>query len=163
MKASNIANSNRSDEKSERIDLGTQYATFFIGSLFFGVDVLKVQEVLRAQEMTQIPLAPKVIKGLINLRGQIVTAIDMRERLNLAPISTDAKPMNVVIRSEEGAVSLLVDEIGDVINVESVWFEAPPVNMPAAQRSLVNGVYKLDGRLLLVLNTEKTLEVAAEA
>jgi purine-binding chemotaxis protein CheW len=163
MKSGKVAKSNKSGEQSEQMSSGTQYATFFVGPLFFGVDVLKVQEVLRSQAMTHVPLAPKVIRGLINLRGQIVTAIDMRERLNLPPVATDAKPMNVVVRCEEGAVSLLVDEIGDVINVESSWFEAPPVNMPAAQRVLVDGVYKLEGRLLLVLNTEKTLEVSAEA
>jgi purine-binding chemotaxis protein CheW len=152
-------------DRSERFapnDQRTQYATFFVDSMFFGVDVLKVQEVLRSQEMTPVPLAPKVIRGLINLRGQIVTAIDMRQRLSLPPRSGETQPMNVVVRSDEGAVSLLVDEIGDVIEVETSRFETPPINMPTAQRHLVEGLYKLDGRLLLVLNTEKTLEVPAQ-
>jgi len=139
-----------------------QYATFFLDEMFFGIDVLKVQEVLRYQEMTCVPMAPQIIEGLINLRGQIVTAIDMRRRLKLAPRKADAQPMNVVIRSEEGAVSLLVDEIGDVIEVSRSCYEPPPVTMPAAQRALVDGVYKLDGRLLLVLNTDRTLKIQSE-
>src|ERR1700760_1091136 len=90
---------------------GCQYATFFVDQMFFGVEVLKVQEVLRYQEMTCVPLAPKIVQGLINLRGQIVTAIDMRRRLALPPRANEAQPINVVVRSTEGAVSLLVDEI----------------------------------------------------
>lgn len=162
MKPSKTTHSSYRNERFAPTNQRTQYATFFVDSMFFGVDVLKVQEVLRSQEMTHVPLAPKVIRGLINLRGQIVTAIDMRHRLALPPRSGEAQPMNVVVRSDEGAVSLLVDEIGDVIEVETSRFEAPPINMPPAQRHLVEGLYKLDGRLLLVLNTEKTLEVPAQ-
>lgn len=146
----------------DRTGGGRQYATFFVDGMFFGVEVLKVQEVLRYQEMTRVPLAPQIIHGLINLRGQIVTAIDMRRRLKLAARHSDAQPMNMVVRSEEGVVSLLVDEIGDVIEVSDSCYEPPPVNMPAAQRALVDGVYKLDSKLLLVLNTDRTLTTQAE-
>lgn len=147
----------------DHIGNGRQYATFFVDGMFFGVEVLKVQEVLRYQEMTCVPLAPEIIQGLINLRGQIVTAVDMRRRLKLAPRDAGAQPMNMVVRSEEGAVSLLVDEIGDVIEVSGSCYEPPPVNMPAAQRALVDGIYKLDDKLLLVLNTDRTLKIQAEA
>jgi purine-binding chemotaxis protein CheW len=92
-----------------------QYSTFFVADLFFGVDVLRVQEVLRYQQMTRIPQAPAVVAGLINLRGQIVIAIDMRRRLGLPPRPGDQSPMNIVVRTDDGAVSLLVDEIGDVL------------------------------------------------
>ena len=85
-----------------------QFCTFFLDGQYFGIDVLKVQEIIRFQEMTRVPLAPPTIQGLINLRGQIVTAIDMRRRLALRPRPEGQVPMNVVIRSEEGAVSLLV-------------------------------------------------------
>lgn len=137
-----------------------QYATFHVSGLFFGVEVRKVQEVLCAQQMTRVPLAPDVIRGLINLRGQIVTAVDMRRRLELPPPPEGREPMNVVLRAEEGAVSLLVDEIGDVLEVPSSGFEAPPPNLPAAQRQLIQGVYKLDDRLLLVLACEHVLDLA---
>ena len=111
---------------------GKQCATFVVGELFFGIDVLNVQEVLRQQEMTRVLLVTDVIEGLINLRGQIVTAIDMRRRLELpARVGTDAgnAHMNMVIRTDDGAVSLLVDEIGDVIEMDAGLFERPPDNL----------------------------------
>jgi purine-binding chemotaxis protein CheW len=134
-----------------------QYSTFFVGSLYFGVDVLDVQEVLRHQEMTPVPKAHGVIAGLINLRGQIVTAFDMRRRLNVA-VDDSKPPMNFVIRTEEGAVSLLVDGIGDVIEVKGEDFEMPPKTVSEEAREIIEGVYKLDGRLLLVLSTDKVLQ-----
>jgi purine-binding chemotaxis protein CheW len=136
-----------------------QYATFFVDGLFFGVEVLQVQEVLRYQEMTRVPLAPEVVEGLINLRGQIVTAVDMRRRLHLKPRPDDQTPMNTVVRTAGGAVSLLVDEIGDVVEVDAATFEQPPDNVDPAALELLRGVYKLKDRLLLILDTEKTVDV----
>ena len=127
----------------------------------FGVEVETVQEVIRHLDMTGVPLAPDVVAGLINLRGQIVTAIDMRRRLGLPPRSTDVHPMNMVVRTEESAVSLLVDEIGDVLEVEGSAFEAPPDNLAPEARELIRGVYKLKDRLLLVLDTERTVDLAS--
>lgn len=135
-----------------------QYSTFYVGDLFFGIDVLKVQEVLRYLEMTRVPLAPSVIEGLINLRGQIVTAIDLRRTLKLDPRLPDRTPMNMVVRSEEGAVSLLVDEIGEVVEPPPGSYEQAPVTMRREQREVIEGVYKLEDRLLLILNTERVLE-----
>jgi purine-binding chemotaxis protein CheW len=137
----------------------TQYATFVVQDLFFGIDVLRVQEVLRYQEMTGIPLAPPVAGGLINLRGQIVTALCMRQRLGLSTRQLDSLPMNLVVRTEEGPVSLLVDEIGDVLQLDPADFESAPDNLTPAARELVQGVYKLKDRLLLVLDPDRTLEV----
>lgn len=137
-----------------------QYSTFFVADLFFGVEVVRVQEVLRFQHMTGVPLAPGVIEGLINLRGQIVTAIDMRRRLGLPPRPGDQTPMNIVVRTGESAVSLLVDEIGDVLDVESATYEPPPENLDPAARELIRGVYKLNERLLLVLDAERTVDLA---
>jgi purine-binding chemotaxis protein CheW len=138
-----------------------QFSTFFVADLFFGVDVLRVQEVLRFQQMTRVPQAPEVIEGLINLRGQIVTAIDMRRRLRLAPRDGGQTPMNMVVRTDEGAVSLLVDEIGDVLDVDETTYERPPENLDPAARELILGVYKLKDRLLLVLDAERTTELTA--
>ncbi len=138
-----------------------QYSTFFVADLFFGVDVLRVQEVLRFQEMTRVPQAPGVIEGLINLRGQIVTAIDMRRRLGLPLRAEGHAPMNMVVRTEDGAVSLLVDEIGDVLDVDQAAFEQPPENLDRAARELIRGVYKLKDRLLLVLDAERTVDLSA--
>ncbi len=140
---------------------GRQYATFFVKDLFFGIEVLEVQEVLRFQEMTRVPRAPEVIEGLINLRGQIVTAVDMRRKLNLPPRPETAAPMNVVVRAADGAVSLLVDEIGDVVEVDQNSFEKVPDNVNSETRELVHGVYKLKDRLLLILDPAKAVEVGA--
>jgi purine-binding chemotaxis protein CheW len=152
----------RQIRKSERAQRGAQFSTFFVADLFFGVDVLRVQEVLRFQPMTRVPQAPKVIEGLINLRGQIVTAIDMRRRLGLPARADGQTPMNMVVRTDEGAVSLLVDEIGDVLDVDESLYERPPENLDRAARELIDGVYKLKDRLLLVLDTERTVDLAVE-
>jgi purine-binding chemotaxis protein CheW len=145
--------------KSELAQTSRQFSTFFVADLYFGVDVLRVQEVLRFQKMTRVPQAPEVIEGLINLRGQIVTAIDMRRRLLLPPRASDQTPINVVVRTEDGAVSLLVDEIGDVLDADDATYERPPENLDPAALELIHGVYKLKDRLLLVLDAERTVDL----
>ena len=136
-----------------------QFSTFFLDDLFFGIEVEKVQEVIRYQEMTKVPLASRVVQGLINLRGQIVTAIDLRGRLKLAPRPDGELPMNVVVRTDDGALSLLVDEIGDVLEIEDSTFEQPPETISGVARDLVRGVYKLRDQLLLVLDTERAVHI----
>jgi purine-binding chemotaxis protein CheW len=138
-----------------------QYCTFMLDQLFFGVEVLNVQEVFRYQEMTAVPLAAPAVRGLINLRGQIITAIDLRKRLQMEPLPEDKLPMNVVVRTQEGVVSLLVDEIGDVLEVSPDDYEDTPDTIEGIMRDLVQGVYKLDGRLLLILDTEKAVHVVS--
>ena len=152
----------RVTETETAADGSRQYSTFYVEDLFFGIEVLKVQEVLRYQEMTRVPLAPEVIEGLINLRGQIVTAIDMRRRLRLNPRADGQTPMNMVVRTADGPVSLLVDEIGDVVEVDADSYEKPPENIDPGARDLIQGVYKLKDRLLLVLDTAKTVDIATE-
>jgi len=134
-----------------------QFCTFFLNDLFFGVEVEKVQEVIRFQETTRVPLAPKVVGGLINLRGQIVTALDLRKRLELPERKEKENPMNVVIRTEEGALSLLVDEIGDVVEVEQSEFEEVPDTLSGTARELIQGAFKLKDRLLLLLDTDRAV------
>lgn len=138
-----------------------QYCTFFVDDLFFGVEVHEVQEVFRFEPMTRVPLAPPVVRGLINLRGQIVTALDMRARLGLEPRGGDTPPMNVVVRTDDGCVSFLVDEIGDVLEVDDTQFERPPETLTGVARELVRSVYKLRGRLLLVLDVSRTVAQCA--
>jgi purine-binding chemotaxis protein CheW len=136
-------------------------ATFTVGDLFFGVDVTRVQEVLRYQPMTPVPQAPDVVAGLINLRGQIVIAVDMRARMNLPPRPEDQLPMNVVVRTAEGPVSFLIDEVGEVMEMDTASFEYPPDNLNSAARQVIRGVYKLPNRLLLVLDEEQTAEAGS--
>jgi purine-binding chemotaxis protein CheW len=109
-----------------------------------------------------VPLASPVVRGLINLRGQIVTGLDLRRRLLLEERDEKQLPMNVVVRHDDGAVSLLVDEIGDVIEVDEDSFEGPPDTLDSKARELICGVYKLDTSLMHVLDTEKTLNVLSD-
>ncbi len=132
-----------------------QYCTFYVDKYLFGVEVLDVQEVLRYQDLTQVPLAPKEVQGLINLRGQIISAIDLRCRLGLPPREEGIQPMNVVIRTNNEVVSFLVDSIGDVLDVDEGTFEIAPDTVDIAARELVSGVYKLEGQLLMVLDAAK--------
>ena len=141
----------------------SQFCTFTVADLYLGIPVDQVQEVVRSLEMTTVPLAPPAVQGLINLRGQIVTAIDLRIRLGLAPRPSGEKPMHVVVRTEDGAVSFMVDDIGDVIEAASHNFERVPETLSDEARTLVKGVYKLPGRLLLVLDTTRAVNVELTA
>jgi purine-binding chemotaxis protein CheW len=137
-----------------------QFCTFYLDKLMFGVELQKVQEVMRHLELTEIPLAPAVVSGLMNLRGQIVMAIDLRRRLELEDRPDGDLPMNVVIRSADGAVSLIVDEIGDVVEVDEESFERPPETLQGKVREVILGIHKLDKRLMHVLDTIKVCETA---
>jgi len=136
-----------------------QYCTFYINNIFFGVEVTKVQEIIKYHEMTTVPLANSVISGLINLRGQIVIAIDLRKRLELPEMEKLKSQMNVVISRNDGALSLLVDEIGDVAELSEEEFEVPPENMRGIAHQLICGAYKLKDKLLLILDIEKVLDI----
>jgi purine-binding chemotaxis protein CheW len=136
-----------------------QFCTFFLEGKMLGVPVPQVQEVIRFQAMTRVPLAPDVVEGMINLRGQIVMAIDLRRKLALSPRPDGELPMNVVVRTTEGTISLLVDEIGDVIEVEESSFEEPPETLQGPVRAMILGVHKLEGRLMHVLDIQKACEL----
>jgi purine-binding chemotaxis protein CheW len=135
----------------------TCFCTFRVNDLLFGVEVQKVQEVLRSQPTTQVPLSPPVVHGLMNLRGQIVSALSLRERLGIASEGHCDRSMNIVVRSKDGPVSILVDEIGDVIRVDDSQFEPAPETLQGRQRKLTRGAYKLDDGLLLILDTERVI------
>lgn len=133
--------------------------TFFLGDLYFGVDVTGVQEVMSTHELTPVPLAPPVITGLMNVRGQIIPAVDLRRRLEVAnERDSDVRPANVVLQTDGGPVSLLVDRIGDVMAVDDQLFEAPPETVTGVARDLILGTYKLDGRLLIELDIDRLLD-----
>lgn len=137
-----------------------QFCTFYLKDQFFGVPVQQVQEVIRYQHMTRVPLVPRVIRGLINLRGQIVMALDLRRRFQMEDRAETESPMNVVVRTADGAVSFLVDEIGDVLEVEQDRFEQPPATLKGEMRELLRGAYKLPNRLLLEIDIARAIAVA---
>lgn len=136
-----------------------KYATFYLEGICFGVQIEKVQEVLEYQEITPVPLSPAVLPGIINLRGQILTTIDLKTRLELSGNKSSAQPMMVVVRTSEGPMNLVVDQIGNVMDVDSELFEKPTETLKAGVRAVTTHVCKLKGRLLLVLDTEKIIQL----
>jgi purine-binding chemotaxis protein CheW len=135
-------------------------ATFTIGGRSFGVDVSRVQEVVRPQEVTPIPLAPPGVAGLINLRGEIVTALDLGVRLGSETRASD-RAMNLIMTSDQGPVSLLVDEAGEVLEVDEERFELPPASLRGPARELIIGTYPLEDRLLTELDVAIVIDDTA--
>ena len=139
-----------------------QYATFEVADQLFGLDVAKVQEVLSFGEYTPVPLASSAVGGLFNLRGQVIAAVDLRVQLGLPRRDFEGAAMNVIVRTEEESVSLLVDRIGEVIEVPDTAFEPPPDTLTGPARHLISGAFKLDGRLLLALDTARAVNTTAK-
>ncbi|MEM8747195.1 MAG: chemotaxis protein CheW [Actinomycetota bacterium] len=140
---------------------GALLCTFRLADLLFGVDVRDVQEVLRNAEITPVPHAAPAGAGLINLRGQIATTVDLRTRLGLDSIELEGGPMHVVVRAAGEPVSLLVDRIGDVLSVDHEDYEPPPVTIDPAVAELIVGTYKLEEELLLVVDVARVVETHA--
>ncbi len=136
-----------------------QFCTFFLDRFFFGIAAEKVQEIVRYQNITFVPLAPVEVRGLINLRSQIAIAIDLRLRLDLPPLNDDLLPLNLVVRVDGDNISLLVDDVGDVLDVSDDWFEPTPETLTGKVRELILGAYKLENRLLLILDVEKVVDL----
>lgn len=132
----------------------SQYSTFTIAENLYGIDVMQVQEITKALPMTRVPLAPKYVKGLINLRGQVSTAICLKELFQIES-KHDGEAMNVVCRLNEILASFLVDKIGDVLELEEKDFERVPDTVPKTIKQFAKGVYKIPGKLITIIDTQK--------
>lgn len=141
---------------SEQKISARQFSTFTIDGRLYGIDVMKVQEVTKPLQVTLMQTAPPYIKGLINLRGQIATAIGLRELFGIKNGGTPEK-MTVVCKIEDVLISLLVDNIGDVIEVQDKNFEPAPQTIPNNVRSFMEGVYKTDDAILSILSLDSIL------
>lgn len=139
-----------------------QMVTFTTGEYSFGIDVLEVQEVLKQQQMTLVPLAPDEIRGLINLRGHIVTAIGMRQRLRLGAGQGSDEEMNLIVSLRDGVASLVVDSVGDVITLDPGMYKPRPRALKAPLKEMVLGVYESDKGMLLHLAPEVVCRVCEE-
>lgn len=144
-------------DRTEMISPEMQFATFQVNGLCFGVELCCVQELIRFQAMTRVPLSPPAVHGLINLRGQIVIAVDARRALGLPDRPAEQQPMNVVLRSEDGCTSLLVDSIGDVVSVMEAKRVNPPENIPFTLRQKILNVFQLPDTLLLIPDLTQVL------
>lgn len=136
-------------------EMSSQLATFTLAGAHYGIDMLRVQEALRGQARTVVPLAERSVAGLINLRGQIVLTIDLRTRLGLEPLADDLEPMMVVVQVAGEPISLLVDDIGDVVDVAGRQLEATPDTLQGSLREVILGAYQLEGSLLLALDIDR--------
>lgn len=137
--------------------LTDQLCTFRLGDLYLGIDVLEVREVLHHADVTGVPHADHSVEGLINLRGQIATAINLRRRLELDGEPNRERQLHVVIVTREEPVTLLVDAIGDVVDVDHDAYEVPPPTLTGPARSFIQGAYKLNDELLLRLDLPKVV------
>lgn len=135
-----------------------EFVTMRVEGQLLGISVLAVQDVLRNMKIAKVPLSPPVIEGSMNLRGRIVTVFNMRQRLGL-PMIEGETPMHIVIDQDNELYSLMVDEIGDVLNLSMKGFEKTPVNLSSAWREIALGVFQLDKELLLILDTRAALKL----
>lgn len=140
----------------------THLCTFRVDDMVCGFEVNCIQEVILAQRMTRVPVISPVVAGLINLRGQIVTAIDMRKRLGAVEREAGALAMNLVVRTENGLVSLIVDDVADIVDLDVARLEEPPSTLKGVLAHLTRTVYKDPKGLILVLDVERTVALELE-
>jgi purine-binding chemotaxis protein CheW len=140
-----------------------QYATFEVADQLFGVEVEAVQEVLSFSEYTAVPLAAAAVGGLFNLRGQVIAAVDLRVQLGLPRQAREGPLMNVILRGDDEPVSLLVDRIGEVIDLDESEFEPPPEMLTGSIRELVLSTVKLEGRLMLAIDANRAVDTGRVA
>lgn len=141
----------------------TQYVTVYIGGQLFGLPIAKVHDVFMPDDMTRVPLSPPEIAGILNLRGRIVTAIDMRRRLSLPPMEGEESPMAVGIEYKGESYGLIIDSVGEVLILENETKEPNPANLDSRWSELADGVHRLDGNLMIVLDVQRLLSDMASA
>lgn len=149
----------RMPERAEMVE----FVSFTIADQLFGLPILKVQDVLGPHAIARVPLAPPEIAGSLNLRGRIVTVVDMRRRLGLDGVADPSKCMSIVVERAGEAYSLIVDAIGEVLSVNDGTFERNPTTLDPRWRELSQGIYRLQGNLLLVLDLDRLLDFPSAA
>lgn len=136
----------------------SEFVTVILDGQMIGLPILSVRDIFQPQTITRVPLAPPEVAGSLNLRGRIVTAIDMRRRLLLEPLDEDAKPMSVVVEHDGELYSLIFDEVGDVMGLPDDRLERNPATLEPVWRDVSNGIYRLDAELMVVLDVAKILD-----
>jgi purine-binding chemotaxis protein CheW len=142
----------------DRKDSGTvELATFYVGDALCGMDILKVQEINKLMDMTKVPQAPEYVMGILNLRGQIVTIIDLGKKLGLTSVEVNESSRNIIVNSDNEYIGLLVTRIGDVVEAEWEKVERPPANIGGVQGVFFKGVFKMQDRLIGILDADRVL------
>jgi purine-binding chemotaxis protein CheW len=151
------------DETAKHADAGiTEYVTAMIGGQLFGLPIERVQDVFMPDRLTRVPLASDDVAGVLNLRGRIVTAIDMRARLGLPKNDSGRPPMAVGVDMRGESYGLLIDNIGEVLKLPNESREVNPVNLDPRMAKMAGGVHRLDGQLMVVLDVDRVLEIAPD-
>jgi purine-binding chemotaxis protein CheW len=141
----------------------TEYVTAAVGEQLFGLPIARAQDVFAVDRLTRVPLAAPEIAGVLNLRGRIVTAIDLRRRLGLAALTDERKRMAIGIEHKGESYGLLIDAIGEVMRLQTSEREDNPINLDARLARVSTGVHRLDDRLLVVLDVDRVLDIGARA
>ena len=139
-----------------------ELATFYIGDALCGMDILKVQEINKLMEMTKVPQAPDYVTGILNLRGQIVTIVDLGKKLGLGETNLEDDPRNIIVNAPSEHIGLLVRKISDVVMADPDRIESAPANMSGIQGVFFTGVYKTEDKLIGILNVEEVLKIDTE-
>jgi purine-binding chemotaxis protein CheW len=142
--------------------MSPRFCTFRVGGLLLGIEVEHIQEVLRVEQVTPVPLAPPEVRGLVNLRGRVVTAIDLRYEFGIAAAAgPGGEGMHIILADGNGTVSFVVDSVGEVVVVPEDTFESPPETLKGASRRLIRGAYKLAHQLMLVIDADYAADLSA--
>jgi len=145
--------------KPKKNNQAVELATFYVGQALCGMDILRVQEINKLTEITKVPQAPEYVIGILNLRGQIVTVIDLGKKLGLSSIELGDESRNIVVSSHSEYIGLLVDSISDIVKAEREKIEPPPANIGGVQGKFFEGVFKTEESLIGILNVEEVLKV----
>lgn len=135
-----------------------ELATFYIGEALCGLDILNIQEINKIQELTPVPQAPEYVRGVLNLRGRIVTVIDLAKKVGLGDTSESVDTRNLIVNSRDGTIGLFVSKIGDVCEIQIDAIESTPVNMHGIQETFFSGVYKNSSKLIGMLDLDQVLD-----
>jgi purine-binding chemotaxis protein CheW len=140
-----------------------ELSTFLVGDALCGMDILKIQEINKLIDMTTVPQAPSYVLGILNLRGQIITSIDLSKKLGLGETNLSDDPRNIIVNSRGEHIGLLVKKISDVVQADTTKFEPPPSNMGGIQGEFFTGVYKTTDKLIGILDVEKVLHLETKS
>lgn len=145
-------------DKEIDLEQAQDFLTVFIAGQMFGIPILQVQDVLGKQNVTKVPLAPPEVAGTLNLRGRVVTAIDVRKRLGLTDIPDDSREMSVVVEHGSELYSLIIDRVGDVLTLQKDQLEKNPATLDPLWREVSSGIYRLENELLIIMDVPKVLD-----
>jgi len=140
-----------------------ELSTFLVGDALCGMDILKIQEINKLIDMTSVPQAPSYVLGILNLRGQIITSIDLSKKLGLGETNLSHDPRNIIVNSRGEHIGLLVKKISDVVQADTTKFEPPPSNMGGIQGEFFTGVYKTTDKLIGILDVDKVLHLETQS